>query len=142
RHRQAAISMDGAQKPLELILARNLLTAVSTPALLVDNEGDMLFYNEAAAALVGRSFEETGRLAADEWHRVFGLLCERASGGEGAGRGCTQAVGAGHPVRGDFRVRAASGEEIEIEAAALPLVANGAAPSGAMIMVWPRGEAR
>lgn len=130
--------MEGAQKPLELILARNLLTAVSTPALLVDNQGDMLFYNEAAAALVGRSFEETGRLAADDWHRVFGLLPESTPAGEDAEQRFTAAVMAGRPVRGDFRIRAASGEEIEIEAAALPLIADGAAPSGAMIMVWPR----
>jgi PAS domain-containing protein len=134
--------MDVAQKPLELILARNLLTAVSTPALLVDDEGDMLFYNEAAAALVGRSFEETGRLAADEWHRVFGLLPGRAPGDDDAEGRFTEAVMEGRPARGDFRIRAADGEEIEVEAAALPLVANGAAPSGAMIMVWPRREER
>lgn len=134
--------MDGAQKPLELILARNLLTAVSTPALLVDDEGDMLFYNEAAAALVGRSFEETGRLAADEWHHVFGLLPESSPGGPDAEERFTAAVKAGRPARGDFRIRAAGGEEVEVEAAALPLVANGGAPSGAMIMVWPRGEDR
>jgi PAS domain-containing protein len=132
--------MDGAQKPLELILARNLLTAISTPALLVDNDGDMLFFNEATAALVGRSFEETGRLAAEEWHRVFGLLPEPTAESEGDAQRFNAEVKAGRPARGEFRIRAADGEEIEVDAAALPLVANGSAPSGAMIMVWPRGR--
>ena len=45
-----------AQRPLELILARNLLSALSTPAVLVNHQGDVLFYNEAAGALLGRRF--------------------------------------------------------------------------------------
>jgi PAS domain-containing protein len=47
------------QKPLELILARNFLTSLSTPAFLVDRTGALLFYNEAAGALLGSSFEES-----------------------------------------------------------------------------------
>ena len=49
--------MAEAQKPLELILARNLLSSISTPAFLVDAEGMLVFFNEAAGALVGRRFE-------------------------------------------------------------------------------------
>jgi len=49
-----------AQKPLELILARDLLTSISTPAFLVDQHADLVFYNEAAGALLGRSFEDVG----------------------------------------------------------------------------------
>src|SRR4051812_36033699 len=45
------------QKPLELILARNFLTSLSTPAFLVDRSGALIFYNEAAGAMLGISFE-------------------------------------------------------------------------------------
>ena len=51
-----------SQKPLELILARNLLTSISTPAFLLDEKSHLVFYNEAAGALLGISFEETGRM--------------------------------------------------------------------------------
>jgi hypothetical protein len=51
-----------AQKPLELILARNLLSSISTPALLLGEQGSLLFYNEAAGAMLGRSFEEQGTM--------------------------------------------------------------------------------
>ena len=54
-----------SQKPLELILARNLLTSLSTPAFLVDESGALIFYNEAAGAMLGISFEEQGRLPAE-----------------------------------------------------------------------------
>src|SRR5438270_2280064 len=60
------------QKPLELILARNLLSSISTPAFLVGDQGALLFYNEAAGALVGRRFEETGVMNAQEWTSEFG----------------------------------------------------------------------
>ena len=61
-----------AQKPLELILARNLLTSLSTPAFLVDDEAALVFYNEAAAAVLGRSFEDAGRMTAEQWTAAFG----------------------------------------------------------------------
>jgi len=61
-----------AQKPLELILARNLLTSISTPAFLLDHHGAMVFYNEAAGALLGRSFEDAGRMSAEEWISAYG----------------------------------------------------------------------
>ena len=59
------------QKPLELILARNLLTSISTPAFLVDSDASIVFYNEAAAALLGRSFEDAGRMTAEEWTHPY-----------------------------------------------------------------------
>ncbi len=60
------------QKPLELILARNLLSSISTPAFLVGEGGMLLFFNEAAAAMLGRRFEETGTMPAAEWTAEFG----------------------------------------------------------------------
>jgi PAS domain-containing protein len=62
------------QKPLELILARNLLTSISTPAFLLDEHGAMVFYNEAAGALLGRSFEAAGRMSAEEGISASGPL--------------------------------------------------------------------
>ncbi|MCP9490048.1 MAG: PAS domain-containing protein [Solirubrobacteraceae bacterium MAG38_C4-C5] len=43
------------QQPLELILARNLISIVQVAAFLTDAQGDVLFYDEAAGAILGRS---------------------------------------------------------------------------------------
>src|SRR5256885_17134315 len=64
------------QKPLELILARNLLTSISTPAFLVDQTGALVFYNEAAGALLGRPFEDAGRMTPAEWMSAYGPFGE------------------------------------------------------------------
>ena len=47
------------QRPLELILARNLLSNLATPAALTNEPGDIVFYNAAAGEFLGRPFEET-----------------------------------------------------------------------------------
>ena len=61
-----------AQRPLELILARNLMSALSTPAFLVDEGGLLVFYNEAAGTLLGKRFEELGVVGPEEWGSMFG----------------------------------------------------------------------
>ena len=60
------------QRPLELILARNLMSALSTPAFLVDEGGLLVFYNEAAGLLLGKRFEELGTVGPQEWGSLFG----------------------------------------------------------------------
>src|SRR5689334_11214033 len=60
--------------PLELILARNLVSIISLAALLVDADGHLTFYNDAAAEVIGRHFEETGGLAREQWNADFGPL--------------------------------------------------------------------
>ena len=66
------------QRPLELILARNLMWALD-PAFLVDKGGVLVFYNEAAGSLLGKRFEELGRSGAQEWGGQIGPVDERAS---------------------------------------------------------------
>ena len=130
------------QKPLELILARNLLTSISTPAFLLDGEAAVVFYNEAAAALLGRSFEEAGRMEAEQW--TAGLRSVRRR--RPAGRGRRAGDHRGDP-RGPARARDASrsgpraGGEREIEASAFPIVASEHGSSGAMILFWPIEDA-
>ena len=55
--------MEASPRPLELILARNLLASLATAAFLVDASGAVAFYNDAAGALLGRRFEESGPMA-------------------------------------------------------------------------------
>jgi PAS domain-containing protein len=132
--------MSSPQKPLELILARNLLTSISTPSFLVDGSGRMVFYNEAAAALLGRSFEEAGQMSAEEWTAAFGPLSNGEQPYELDEISLTQAIQSGQPAHGSFCIRTARSEKELVEAAAFPLVTSDEGPSGAMVMFWPDGE--
>ncbi len=125
------------QKPLELILARNLLTSLSTPAFLVDESGALIFYNEAAGALLGISFEESGRMPAEEWSHAVGPFGDEGTPIPIEELPTTKALRRGRPAHGGFTVRSVTGEEYEIESTALPIVAEGG-QEGAMIFFWTR----
>ena len=127
-----------AQKPLELILARNLLTSISTPAFLVDETGTLVFYNEAAGALLGRPFEDAGRMTPEEWTSTYGPFDEDGQ----PIRLDELADDRGDPQRPSrARARSASAQRparsTEIESSAFPIIASEEGSSGAMIFFWP-----
>ena len=62
--------------PIQLILMRQLAGYLSVPVFLVDPQGDLLFYNEPAEIILGRRFEETGKMSAHEWSIAFTPLDE------------------------------------------------------------------
>jgi PAS domain-containing protein len=62
--------------PIEIILTRQLAEYLSVPLLLVDPKGDLLFYNEPAESILGRRFEDTGGMPAEQWSKSFTALDE------------------------------------------------------------------
>ena len=125
------------QKPLGLILARNFLTSLTTPAFLVDERGALLFYNEAAGAMLGISFEESSRISAAEWSRAVGPFDDDGKPLPIEDLATTKALRRGRPTHESFCIRSVKGKDYEIEASALPIVANDG-QEGAMILFWPR----
>jgi PAS domain-containing protein len=76
---QATISVvvrdggSGGGKPLPLILARELASNLATPMFLIDAHGVLVFYNDAAAQLIGKAFAELGEVPAEEFGAVLQL---------------------------------------------------------------------
>jgi PAS domain-containing protein len=124
------------QKPLELILARNLLSCLATPAFLLDPSGAMVFYNEAAGSLVGRRFEEIGMMAPEHWTDEFGPFGEDGQPLPSHKIAHTRALSEGHPAHGRFRIRSAGGTYHRVQASAIPIVGS-EGPSGAIVIFWP-----
>jgi PAS domain-containing protein len=130
-----------AQRPLELILARNLLTSLSTPAFLLDEHAQLVFYNEAAGALLGRPFEDVGRMAPDQWISTYGPFGEDGEPMALDDVPTTRAIRDGRPAHGTFRIRSAGGGQQRIASSAFPIVASEQGSSGAMILFWPADDA-
>ena len=126
-------------RPLQLILARNLLSSLSTPAFLVDVDGDVLFFNEAAGAMLGRRYEETGRMLAGEWTSTFGPFDDDGRPIPFKDLPLTAALRGNRPAHAGFRIRSTKGVEHEIEASALPIIGDSSF-HGAMVVFWPVGE--
>jgi PAS domain-containing protein len=125
-----------AQQPLEMILARNLLSSISTPAFLVSDHGTLLFFNEAAAAMLGRRFEETGTMPAHEWIAEFGPFGDDEEPIPYNLIPATIALRSNQPFHGNFRISAAGGERQDVASSAIPIVGAGGS-SGAIVFFWP-----
>jgi PAS domain-containing protein len=59
------------QRAVEVILLRQLASCLATPVFIVNPDGDLVYYNEPAEALLGHRFEETGELPVTEWSTAF-----------------------------------------------------------------------
>jgi len=58
-------------KHLVLILAREFASNLATPTLITDERGYVVYYNEAAEQVIGRSYSEVGEIPFDEWSAQF-----------------------------------------------------------------------
>jgi PAS domain-containing protein len=126
------------QKQLVLILARAFASNLSTPTLLTDASGRLVFYNEAAEAVIGRRFSETGEMPIDDWLTAFD---RRTPAGDPLlpERGPTRiALDERRPVHLSYVATSADGVEREIEVSAFPLFAHTDELVGAIVVFWRR----
>ena len=63
----------GSPKSLPLILARELASNLATPMFLLDAGGMLVFYNDAAALLLGKTFAELGEIPSGEFGQALAL---------------------------------------------------------------------
>lgn len=129
----------GEQQPLELILARNLMSSLSTPALLVDTHGVLVFFNDAAAGLLGQRFEEAGKMPWEEWGSRYGPFDDGGAPIPFDELPLTVALREGHPAHHRMTIRSAGEEQHAVEVSAMPLVSSEAGFRGAIVFFW-RGD--
>lgn len=120
---------------VELILARNFIASIMTPAFIVDPDGLMTFFNEAAGQLIGRRFEETGRLTREEWNEI-GPVDEGGHPIPSDRMPMTVALREGHPAYGRFRIKTDQGVLMDVDTSAVPLMARGDS-QGAIVAFVP-----
>jgi PAS domain-containing protein len=123
-------------QPLLLVQARNLITNLALPALLTDPEGQLLFFNDAAAGLLGRSFEEVGRLSREQWARQVAPVDEQGRPLAADSLPLARALREGRPAHGRLRARLGESGVREVELSALPLLEPGSF-EGALVVFWP-----
>ena len=130
-----------AQQEVELILARKLAEGPAAPALLVDDRGDTLYFNEPAEGIFGRRFDEVDVLPFETRTGILAPL--RADGQplppqELPGM---RAMREHRPAHGDFHVHGLDGVLRPIEATAIPIESAHGRMLGAIIWLWPQDEA-
>lgn len=123
------------QRPVELILARGLMSNLTTPAFLVDIEGTLAFFNEAAGELLGLRYEEAGPMDMREWATRFAPLADDGRPLTADELPLAVAVRDGRPRHLRLHLRSVLGDAHEIEVSAFPIVGHGGL-QGAMAIFW------
>lgn len=115
------------------------MSALSTPAFLVDEGGLLVFFNEAAGTLLGKGFDEVGHVGPNEWGGLFGPYDAAGETIPYEDLPVVRAVRAGRPAHASFGVRAFDGQVHPVECTAFPiLTAHGS--QGAIAIFWPVEE--
>lgn len=126
----------GGGKPLPLILARELASNLATPMFLMDARGVLVFYNDAAALLIGRAFGEMGEIPAEEFGAVLHL---KTPGGKPLRRRDTPAGIAFFERRPAHKTLAATGYDgVQrlVHATAYPLFGTSEEMHGVVSVFW------
>jgi PAS domain-containing protein len=124
------------QQEIEVILARQLADYLALPIFLVDQAGDLLFYNEPAEAILGHRYAETGPMPAQQWATVFQPIDEDGRPLPAARLPLMVALQAGHPAHSGFWIRGLDGVLRQIEVMAFPLIGQNNRHLGAVAIFW------
>jgi PAS domain-containing protein len=125
-----------SQPGIEIILMRQLASYLAVPILIVDRERDLLFFNEPAELILGRRFDETGKIQREEWASSF-----RPSDVNGvpippAEQPLTRATDRGEPSHRRFLLTGLDGVARVIEGVAFPLASRESGLMGAVGVFW------
>jgi PAS domain-containing protein len=125
------------QKHLVLILARELASNLATPTLIADDRGQLVFFNEAAEKVVGRTFAETGETPLDDWTASFSPRTPESGALPAEDRPTRIALDERRPSHRRFLFTSSDGVEREVGVTAFPLFAHADEFVGAMAIFWP-----
>jgi PAS domain-containing protein len=128
--------VERTQPDLVLIVARSFATKLATPTLIIDARGDLVYFNDAAAEVLGSSYLDVGALDASRWQELFQprtldeepLAAEQTPGGV--------ALRERRPVHDSFAFRGLDGREREVTVTAFPLFSHPDEVVGAVSIFW------
>jgi PAS domain-containing protein len=126
------------QKNLVLIMAREFASKLATATFITDAEGDLVFYNEPAEEILGRTFAEAGELRSEDYSALWKLKeldgtpmpLERTPGGI--------ARRERRPAHSDLCLTGLDGVVHDISATSFPLMATPDELVGIFSIFWKR----
>jgi len=121
---------------IQMILIRQLAGYLSVPLFLVDPQGDLLFYNEPAEAVLGRRFEETGPMPAGTWAKGFLPFDEEGQPIPPEELPLMITLAEQRPAYRRFGIKGLNGVKRQIEVASIPIVGLQGEFLGAAALFW------
>lgn len=118
------------------MLAREFASNLATPIYIADPEENLVYFNEPAEEIAGRSFAETGEIPISEW---VGMLTPVGAEGKPLSR---EEMPGGiasrerRPAHASLRITGLDGRAREIATTAFPLFGPDGEFHGIMVIFW------
>lgn len=125
---------------IEIILSRQLADCLSTPIFLTDPDGNLLFYNEPAEELLGKRYEETGKMPIEEWSTIFKPMRENGEELPPQELPLVKTLKLHRPAHGSFWIESLKGEHYKISVTAYPIIGRSNRFLGAVAIFWKNEE--
>ncbi len=126
----------GSPKSLPLILARELASNLATPMFLLDAGGMLVYYNDAAAKLLGTSFAELGETPSGEFGEALQLATPDGRTLRRRDSPAGIAFFERRPAHETLLASSYDGERREYEATAYPLIGAEGEMHGVVSVFW------
>ena len=129
-----------ASKSLPLILARELASNLATPMFLLDARGIVVYFNDAAELLIGKTFAEMGEITGNDFGELLQVrfLDDRPMGVRESPVGI--AFFERRPAHRRVRATAFDGQIREVNSTAFPLFGAQEQLFGVVNVFWPMSE--
>lgn len=124
------------QQELELILLRQAASHLATPIWLMGPGGELLYYNEPAAVILGRRFDEVGEMPGEELADLFQTRNEDGSPLSATDLPINIALAERRPAHLAMRIQGLDDAWRKIEVTAFPIVGQGGRHLGAVAIFW------
>jgi PAS domain-containing protein len=124
------------QQPIELILTRHWASYLAVPVWVVGERGDLLYYNEAAEAVLGRRYDEAGEMPVEELATIFKTTAMDGSPIAADAIPIIVALRERRAAHMALRIQGLDNVWRDIEATAFPLEGQGGRHLGAVAFFW------
>ena len=121
---------------VEIVLLRRLADRLTMPTFVADADGHLLFYNAPAEPLIGRPFDDVGRISLAEWYDAFQPTDQYGSMLKQEDHPMSVALRQQEPTYRRFVYRGLDGARRQIEATAFPLLGQCNRHLGAVGFFW------
>jgi PAS domain-containing protein len=119
-----------------MILLRQVASYLTIPIWMMDERGDLLYYNEPAERLLGISFDDAGPLHADQLNRVFNITDLEGNPLDDTHLPVLSALANRQPAHHRVRFHGLDGMSREVEISAIPVEGQGKRFLGVFATFW------
>jgi PAS domain S-box-containing protein len=121
---------------VEVIVLKQFASCLAMPMLVIGPEGDLLFFNEPAEAILGHRFDEIGEMGRDEWTSLMVTSDDQGVPIKHEERPMIAALERRVPINKKFWLRGLDGKRRKVEGTALPLIDLGGELLGVVGIFW------